>query len=85
MKEEVLVCGNDLLDIVVADRPLSRNAFAFQPLLQNIWRRLKINDQIRSSDLLAEELIVAVVKRQLGVGQVDVGEQLILFKQVNLT
>lgn len=82
MKEEVLVCGRQLLDIGIADIALSGDAFAFQALLENFRRGLQIDHQIWCRDLIAEHLVVTVIKRQFRIAQVHISEELVLLEDV---
>src|SRR5271163_2506017 len=68
VEEEMLIGLHNLLQVGVADRPLAWNTLPLQSLFEYVGRGLKVDNQIRSRDLLAKVLIIAVIESQLSVG-----------------
>ena len=69
VEEEVFIGLGHLLDVLVADCLFVGDAFAFQPLLEHIRRGMQVDHQVRALGIsAAEDLVVAVVKRQFRVG-----------------
>jgi peptidoglycan-N-acetylglucosamine deacetylase len=82
VEEEVLVSGCDLFDVFVADGAFAGDAFAADALLESVGRGLEVDDELGGGDFGAEHLIVAVVKVEFGVGEIDVGEDLVLLEKI---
>src|ERR1044071_7301500 len=82
MKKEVFIGLDHLFNVVVAHGGFTGDVFLAQALLQHVGRGLKVNHQVRRGQLLAEELVIAVINFQLRIAQIDVGEDLVFFKDV---
>src|SRR5882724_6381950 len=82
MKKEMFIRLDHFFNVVVAHLGFSGNVFLAQAFLQHLGRCLKVNHQVRRGQLLSEELVIAVINFQLGVSQVDVGEDLVFFEDV---
>src|SRR5258708_5745995 len=80
VKEEVLVGFDDFFEVVLADGLLSRRVLLLQPLLQHLGSGLQVNHQVRRRHQLAEVVVVAVVGFEFLVVEVQVGKQLVFFK-----
>jgi|SRR5436305_1008562 len=82
VKEEVLVCLDDLFNVVIADCRFTRSVFPPQTPLQNFRTCLQVDDKIGRGQLFAEIVVVTVINSQLGIVEVDAGKQLVLFESV---
>ena len=82
MEKEMFVGAVDLRHVIQVDGALAGGVLLPQTLAQHLGRSLQVDHQVGRGDLVAEQLVVAVVDFQLRVGEVEVGEDLVFFQDV---
>ena len=70
MKKEMLVCLVDFGDVFHVDGALAGGVLLAQAFAQHFGGSLQVNHQVRSGQLAAEKLVIAVVDFQLGIAEV---------------
>src|SRR5437773_631017 len=82
VKEEIVVSAIQFRDVALRDSNLvvpASPAYSFQ---QHLVRGLQIDNQIGPRDILLQKRIELLINHQLGIVQVQVGENLVLGKDV---
>src|ERR1051326_4412540 len=80
MKKEVFIRLDHFLQILIADRPLSRSIFLLESLLQHLRRRLQIDYEVRRWQLIAEMIVVTIVGIEFLIIEIQAGKQFVLLK-----
>ena len=71
VKEEVLVCLDDLFNVVIADCRFTRSVFPAQTPLQNFRTCLQVDDKIGRGQLFAEIVVVTASSASLRLMQAN--------------
>src|SRR5205807_1472940 len=80
VKEKVLVGLDDFFKIIVVDGLLAGRVFLLETFLQNLRRGLQVDDEIGCRQLLAKEIVVAVVGFEFLVAEVEASEKFIFLE-----
>ena len=82
MKEEVIIGPVELGHVGVRDLALVVPLAAPDPLHEDLVARLEVDDQIGVRHLLLQHAVELLVQHELGIGEIQVGENLVLRKDV---
>ena len=80
-KEEVFVCAGDFFDVVGRDIRFAVSGFFGDACAKRFRLGLKINDKVGRGNFTREKVVIAFVKLQLFVVEIEVGEDAVFFHE----
>ncbi len=80
-EEEVFVGAGDFLDVHRRDQGFVAGSFFGDARAEDFGLGLEINDQVGSGDVRGEGFVIALVKLELFVVEIEIGEDAVLFHE----